>query len=377
MWVIPPSISSAFAPEQVVLISEFLSQNPERGFWAMSSGKPTLRPYCWRGWQSRAWTQRLFGAETLPTSTCDHTEAISTWLSLATRASPIQWQGRALEPTTTDGCSTGFSKSSIKAGLILSSGKTSRGTRTDSLPLSSQDWKEWAASLRLEYSARRKSAPVTGGSDCSSWPTATNGDSTSGQTRPSPHRQGGAEHESLRVAAAMWPTARSEDSESSGERKSRGVADTLTAASRQWATPNTPAGGRSMPDGTTATGKTPDGRKVTVGLENQVKQWPTPAARDHKGSLPLGQRDRTMGTLDEAAERIYHFSPPDHQTPDGPQSSKARRTLNPLFVEWLMGWPIGWTNCASPVTGFSLWQQRMRGELSRLCSQTPEQASLF
>jgi hypothetical protein len=41
---------------------------------------------------------------------------------------------------------------------------------------------------------------------------------------------------------------------------------------RLWPTPDTPSGGRTMPEGTTPTGMTPDGRKVTVGLENAVKE---------------------------------------------------------------------------------------------------------
>ena len=43
-----------------------------------------------------------------------------------------------------------------------------------------------------------------------------------------------------------------------------------------------------------------------------------------------------------------------------------RRTLNPLFVEALMGWPTGWTGFASVATAWSRWLQRMRCELSQL-----------
>lgn len=194
----------------------------------------------------------------------------------------------------------------------------------------------------------------------------------------------------------------------------------LTGLAKQWATPNVPNGGRVNPPGTGPTGMTPDGRKKQVGLEDQVKQWPTPAARDHKGSLPLDARDRTMGTLDEAAERRFRCTPPDRPTHAGracsiltPCSSppltaygsgplraeisvyrrwsgnrcatvetgaagwrgtwirKPRAALNPRFVEWLMGWPIGWTGCASPVTGSTRYKQRMRTELCRLCSPRP------
>jgi hypothetical protein len=50
----------------------------------------------------------------------------------------------------------------------------------------------------------------------------------------------------------------------------------------------------------------------------------------------------------------------------GSDTSQPRRTLNPLFVEALMGWPIGWTGFASVATEWSRWLQRMRSELWRL-----------
>ena len=46
--------------------------------------------------------------------------------------------------------------------------------------------------------------------------------------------------------------------------------------------------------------------------------------------------------------------------------ARARRRLNPLFVGWLMGWPIGHALCACSATEFTHWQQRMHGALSRL-----------
>ena len=47
--------------------------------------------------------------------------------------------------------------------------------------------------------------------------------------------------------------------------------------------------------------------------------------------------------------------------------ARTRRRLNPLFVGWLMGWPIGHPLCACSETEFThYWQQRMRGALSRL-----------
>ena len=46
--------------------------------------------------------------------------------------------------------------------------------------------------------------------------------------------------------------------------------------------------------------------------------------------------------------------------------ARARRRLNPLFVGWLMGWPIEHALCACSATEFTHWQRRMRGALSQL-----------
>jgi DNA (cytosine-5)-methyltransferase 1 len=66
-------------------------------------------------------------------------------------------------------------------------------------------------------------------------------------------------------------------------------------------------------------------------------------------------------------ETLARSSPQAQQTtPAGKNGSPDTPTLNPLFVEALMGWPPAWTDCEHAVTGLSLWQQRMRGELLRL-----------
>jgi len=68
-------------------------------------------------------------------------------------------------------------------------------------------------------------------------------------------------------------------------------------------------------------------------LRTDVKMWPTPTTRDHKGGY-IGGRIRngkvSMDTLDVAVQYT------DNQSKDG-------GTLNPNWVEWLMGYPIGHT----------------------------------
>ena len=132
-------------------------------------------------------------------------------------------------------------------------------------------------------------------------------------------------------------------------------------------------------------------------LSAQAIQWPTPAAQNRKGSseasVTRADGKSRMDILHYRAEQGF-TRPAPATMPDGQQSShhgpisrplwasmiashgrvvsrrvlktRARRLLNPLFVGWLMGWPIGHALCACSETEFTLWQQHMRGALSRL-----------
>ncbi len=156
---------------------------------------------------------------------------------------------------------------------------------------------------------------------------------------------------------------------------------------RVWPTPTVPNGGRVNPKGTSPTGKAPDGSKKQVGLESVARDWPTPMAND--GCKPSAGNRRTAD-LTHAAGMWMTPTARDHKdgatslantpvngllgrqvlaTPTaGNDTSDTRRTLNPLFVEALMGWPAGWTGFASVATASSRWLRRMRCELSRLNS---------
>lgn len=192
-------------------------------------------------------------------------------------------------------------------------------------------------------------------------------------------------------------------------------------ATALWKTPDVPNGGRAMPEGTTDTGLTPEGKKLTVGLENQSRMWPTPsAAQDTKGAQADAQavKDRVGKHQIALADASLIFSRPDPETaPHGLPSSDPRQTwrrlrrlvisthgratwkrmaasggkrrLNPNFVAWLMGWPIGHPSCACSETEWCLWLQHMRGVLSALPTasgawiweppvwKAPEQMTLF
>jgi len=67
--------------------------------------------------------------------------------------------------------------------------------------------------------------------------------------------------------------------------------------------------------------KSKPGRGWALGLADQVRLWPTPDASPHKYRLQGdSQQSRSL---------------------NGVHGGK----LNPEWVEWLMGFPIGWTDC--------------------------------
>ena len=154
-----------------------------------------------------------------------------------------------------------------------------------------------------------------------------------------------------------------------------------------WPTPNVPNGGRTLHhvewNGNTAINPE-TGAKVQVGLEAAVKMWPTPNAQNHKGAQDAevrseaghqvnlqdavttwptptardhhgsGQNAKPRDTLDMAVERGVTKTR-TYPTPDlgaakgrGMASSEERSrlggSLNPTWVEWLQGYPIGWTD---------------------------------
>lgn len=166
-------------------------------------------------------------------------------------------------------------------------------------------------------------------------------------------------------ASRLLPTVRSH--EMGAYQYSHGDHDklvmTLTGAVRLWQTPNVPNGGRVNPAEMSPTGIMPDGRKRQVGLEHQVKMverglWPTPAARDYKGANSMEHLTRESGNrnhADQLANAVKLFPTPRSQSaksprnPEDPQAKYELQTivggqLNPEWVEWLMGFPLGWTS---------------------------------
>ena len=150
----------------------------------------------------------------------------------------------------------------------------------------------------------------------------------------------------LEVEIVNWPTPRAQEPGSTSPNYGRGLKNTA----ENWRTPNaSDAEGGLM--------EWRDGKAAKLKLRDHsvhaVQSWATPQARDWKDGNAKNQTP-TNSILGRQAPRVMM------------SGSESQITLNPQFTEWLMGWPIGWTESELAETEWFRWLQLMRGELLRM-----------
>ena len=76
---------------------------------------------------------------------------------------------------------------------------------------------------------------------------------------------------------------------------------------------------------------------LTAAVFNPERMFPTPTSRDYKGGYKtesLTRKDGKSRALEALPNAVL----------DGKGTEMAAGQLNPQWVEWLMGYPIGWTD---------------------------------
>lgn len=123
------------------------------------------------------------------------------------------------------------------------------------------------------------------------------------------------------------PNARDwKDGKTAGNRKSPGLGVVV-----HWPTPTASVGGPQM----TGNQKRPSGHKGSNNLAGAVIMWSTPVADD---TSYRKEKYAQGGTA---------------------LSTQAGGSLNPTWVEWLMGWPLGWTDLKPlEMDKFRLWLEQ-------------------
>ena len=86
------------------------------------------------------------------------------------------------------------------------------------------------------------------------------------------------------------------------------------------------------------------GRQTDTHMEVVKRMWGTPKAQDSRHAL----RDRGKGNLGEQVSGLHNGG-----------------HLNPTWTEWLMGWPLGWTDLKPLETDKCLYARLPLGEFSQ------------
>lgn len=164
------------------------------------------------------------------------------------------------------------------------------------------------------------------------WPTPTAADSGRGSgtyARGNPTLLG----------AVRWQTPTVQDAKGRDRhnQKNGGVILSLLGQARQWPTPRATDGSHG---GRVTLRKSREGGNLIEAVCARTT-WPTPMARD-------GDPKRGMPSPATARKRIQEQGKRnlDDAVAAKQPGQAAGGQLNPTWVEWLMGWPLGWTDCA-------------------------------
>lgn len=159
--------------------------------------------------------------------------------------------------------------------------------------------------------------------------------------------------------SGYWPTPNTEGFRSDGELRQlarkvtnknefRGMSERAAESKRQRFFPTPTVSCANGARNATALRKHQEKHNTGVTLNDYVTQFPTPTANDWKGGTSTARKD----TGKPRRDRLDHLFEP----------TSTGGKLNPRWVEWLMGWPIGWTSLEPLETDrFHQWLQKLGG----------------
>lgn len=166
------------------------------------------------------------------------------------------------------------------------------------------------------------------------------------------------------VRRGNWPTPRANDAQKRGDFDENNPRNGLAGAVKKWPTPRASANENRQTKLTPSQLAGKHGMSLCAAV-NAAQVWPTPRATDGTKGGP--NQHGSKGDL-MLASAVHHFPTPTVQdAKNNAAPSQTRRNsdplnvvaggrLNPQWVEWLMGWPIGWTDLRPLETGrFREW----------------------
>ena len=271
-------------------------------------------------WKRDSWTRFLSGRMLRP-SLLSRSKIESAFLSLPILASRSVTPASATDKTMIDTCGRHADGSFVVPTPVWYSLKTSKDTfRLDS-PQSLQTWKTMVIQRRGEYSARLKSARLTSGKECLSWPTAETTVMEMFGVEDKIYWTGGLPRREVR----------------SGQKASMGLGRLVQI----------PPFGLPAP--------------VPASTDGSLREsWATPR------SCTAQAAEISQAAVDKAEERFPNLET-QLVTKGG---ATAGHKLNPRWVETLMGLPMGWTSPDAPASLIRNWQRFVNGWLRAQTERT-------
>jgi len=312
MWIYVPGCS----PSVPVSAGSTLDSVTLSALARSATCKGKLKPaqFYARAWMRATWTTLLSGVTSEPSTLV--LGAMRWILSVGGSLANLSASRASVEePTTSDGYGQLFVTSSKRAEPRLRFSKTSRGLSLPGLETFSGTCPRSGSLRSGVVSERPRSEPRTVETDGSAWPTPT-----AARYGSSQNGLNGLNGEKRRPSAntpSLWTIARDW----------KGVPTSMELA---------------VP------------KRVETWTKGQV--WPTPNTRDASAA---GRHTTTTGvmhpgtTLTDAARAHSRHHPPERGT--------DIVVLNPEFVETLMGFRVGWTDCGCWETPSCPSKPRTRG----------------
>ena len=273
MWIVPNTLTrlnGSLDTEEITLESKEFFQTCASSLLARS--KPMRwQTFCLR-WKQGSWMKHLFGRIVKP-SRQNHLR-VEEWISssLHIPANHFRQPGNEKAQKMKDICGLTSESSSEKPDLEYVSLKTSKvmsaSDSEKSLPIwliSDTGWKAIVENQRGDYFRRLKSAPLTNGNGCLSWPTVTCPRSHCVVTM--------ADCGCSQNKTMNWGTPRVTTNGGHPSPQCTGKGSRLEDQAAMWQTPEA--------QNSTGYQNQRNGEK-TKRLGSQVLSWPTPASRDHR-----------------------------------------------------------------------------------------------
>jgi hypothetical protein len=273
------------------LVEEFLGDTSSDGEPSVQlSGNPTQQAYCAPDKMTAFSRLSRFGMTFKPL-TESRGEELLTLYRAAFHAKTSQQPGKAQELTeSAAGCGEKWRASFAKYSPDSRSWKTHQCSLLGDLEPFLETWPQWGLMRGGECWEQQTLAQTTKGTGFGLWATPASSDGQRGGTITD--KMTGQSLPQMVNTPAKWPSPNARDWKDSGASQ----------------------GNRKSPN-----------------LGTQV-HWPTPRAADHKGAT-------SADAMSKAAAR--GFNP---NLPELTAAISGGGSLNPTWVEWLMGWPLGWTD---------------------------------